>query len=106
MSVIIDKYCYEVLEVRNKNGNMLKKAEADELEAAKQLSEFLSCVKSYTDDEIKELSLKRKIFGLTNDIIQKLYDAYFDLIYYGNREKNWFLTTFHLSEKELRIILA
>lgn len=106
MSVIIDKYCYEVLEERDKNGKMIKKTEEDELEVAKQLDEFLSGVKSYTDDEIKELSFKRKSIGLTNDIIQKLYDAYFDLVFYGSMKKNWFLTTFHLSEKELRIILA
>ena len=106
MSVILKGYKYKILESYNNNGNSIEVTEADELETAIELDEFLECVKSYRDDDIEKLSHKRKKFGLIDEVVHELYEAFFDLVYYGSKEETWFLETFSLSENDLGMILA
>lgn len=105
MSVIMNGYEYEILESYDNNGNSIEVTLEDELEVARELDKFLADVKPYSQDDVKKLSQNRKSFGLNDDVIHELYDAFFDLVYYGNKEENWFLETFNLSKNELGMIL-
>lgn len=106
MSAIVNGYEYEMLESYDNNGNPIEMTEEDELEAAIGLDKFLADVKSYSDGDIKKLSHKRKEFGLIDEVVCELYEAFFDLVYYGNKGESWFLETFSLSENDLGMILA
>lgn len=106
MSVILNGYEYEILESYDNNGNSIEVTEEDELKTAIELDIFLACMKLYSDDDIEKLSRKRNEFGLIAEVVYKLYDAFFDLVYYGNKKESWFLETFSLSKNDLSIILA
>ena len=106
MSVILNGYEYEIVKFYDNNGNPIEVNEADELETTIGLDKFLEGIKIYSDKEIERLSHKRKKFGLIGEVVTELYEAFFDLVYYGNEDKNWFLKTFNLSESELCKILA
>ena len=69
MSVILKGYKYKILESYNNNGNSIEVTEADELETAIELDEFLECVKSYRDDDIEKL---KKEFPDWADRIERL----------------------------------
>ena len=69
-------------------------------------SEVCARFLSYRDDDIEKLSHKRKKFGLIDEVVHELYEAFFDLVYYGSKEETWFLETFSLSENDLGTILA
>lgn len=78
--------------------------EVEAMESAKGLEDFLSDVKVWNDVEIKILQTMREN-GLTKEVNSSLYDAYFDLCYYGDVEEKDFLKLFKLTEKELGRIL-
>lgn len=105
MAVVLNGYEYEILEAYDNNEIPIEVTEVDELEAAIELDAFLKDVKTYSSEDIKKLSCKRNKFGLIEEIIHELYEAFFDLVYYGNREESWFLETFNLSKNELGMIL-
>lgn len=105
MAVVLNGYEYEILEAYDNNGIPIEVTEVDELEAAIELDAFLKEVKIYNDEDIKKLSCRRKKFGLIDEITHELYKAFFDLVYYGNREESWFLETFSISKNELGMIL-
>lgn len=105
MPVILNDYEYEIIRSCDNNGNQVETTMDDELEAAIGLDIFMENVKSYSDKEIKDLSYRRKNFGLIDTVLHELYDAFFDLVFYGNRDESWFLKTFNISKNELSMIL-
>lgn len=80
-------------------------AEHEALEIAKQTADFLSSIEIWNQEKIIELAKQRKVCGIANEVKQKLYDAYYDLCFYGNMEKSDFLHIFNLSERQLAKIL-
>ena len=76
------------------------------LENAKDLDTFLSDVKTWSEEEIEELVQKKNSSGLTGDIMHQLYDAYYDLCYYGTIKEADFLKRFHLSKAQLGLVLV
>lgn len=103
--VKVNGYMYEIKECYDQNGRNKEITEDEELQAAEELDEFLSGSKVYTSNDVKKLLDCRKSLGLIEDVVHELYDAYYDLVFFGKKNKNWFLETFHLSEQELGIIL-
>ena len=71
------------------------------LQDAKGLELFLGDCKEWNDSELDNLKTKIKENGLTNLLSQELYKCYYDLCFYGNKTKEWFLTYFEISEKQI-----
>lgn len=79
--------------------------EAEALRNAIELSTFLSGVKTWGKEDMEELIEKRNKLGLTKSVKSQLYDAYFDICYYGSMDKTSFMQMFNLSDEQLGRIL-
>ena len=79
--------------------------EAEVMETVLGLEEFLADVEKWDDEKIKELLSERNADGLTEKVISRLYDAYYDLCFYGSMKNQEFLTRFNLTEEDLNEIL-
>lgn len=79
--------------------------EAEALRNAIELSNFLSDAKTWNEEDINELFGKRNTLGLTKSVKSQLYDAYFDICYYGSTDKASFMQMFNLSDEQLGGIL-
>lgn len=105
MSVILNEYEYEITESYDNIGNSVEVTVEDELETAISLNRFLECERTYSPKDIEKLLYMRKQFGLVDKVIQELYEAYYDLVFYGNKDERWFWESFNLSQNELGLIL-
>lgn len=85
------------------SGNRISKEVA--LKNAMEMEEFLSSVKTWSDEELNILAEKRNKLGLVRDVKSLLYDVYYDLCYFGNMSKNEFMKKFNLSDKQIMQIL-
>ena len=79
--------------------------EAETREAVLGLEEFLSDVEVWGDKKIEELLAERNADGLTEKVMDRLHDAYYDLCFYGSMKNQEFLTRFNLTEEDLNGIL-
>lgn len=79
--------------------------ESEVMEAVLGLDEFLADVEEWGDEKIEELLAERNADGLTEKVMDRLHDAYYDLCFYGSMKKQEFLARFNLTEEDLNEIL-
>lgn len=94
-------YLYDVEIV----GTDEKITETEVMEAVLGLEGFLADVEEWGDEKIEELLAERNADGLTEKVMDRLHDAYYDLCFYGSMKNQEFLTRFNLTEEDLNEIL-
>lgn len=105
--VALNGYTYKTEDAFDVNGKALIMTETDKMKSVLQLEEFLSDIKEYNEKDISTLVSERKKHScISDELASKLYDVYFDMVYFGAKSNEWFLEAFCITQNELNKILT